>query len=56
MEVKQMPFDSSKVQFHDQMDMFFRARDAKKPQQDGKAGKKAQGKEKKDLVGPSDFQ
>ena len=55
MQIKQMPFDSSKVKFHDEMDMFFRERDAKKPQ-DGPGKAVKQNKEKKDLVGPSDFQ
>jgi hypothetical protein len=28
LELKQMPFDSSKEAFHDHMDMFFMAKDA----------------------------
>lgn len=31
-ELKEMPFDSSKVKFHDKMDMFFRLNEAEKPQ------------------------
>jgi hypothetical protein len=30
-ELKEMPFDSSKVKFHDKMDMFYRINEQEKP-------------------------
>lgn len=51
LEIQEMPFDSSKVTFHDKMDMFYRMRDKdrvvmsnKKPQ--SKSRKKEERKEK----------
>ena len=32
LEMKEMPYDSSKVKFHDQMDMFFREKDLQRPE------------------------
>jgi hypothetical protein len=39
-ELKEMPFDSSKVKFHDKMDMFFRLNEQDKPPQAPSRSKK----------------
>jgi hypothetical protein len=41
MEKSMMPYDSSKIKFHDQMDMFLRASDAKRPKELGSPKQRA---------------